>query len=420
MWEPPPAVPTTTNQQRRQKIGLIIFVVIFFLITTKDDSDETKNKSVTTPASHSTPAFKLQNYLQSQLEDARNMYPYNLTGYFSGTWAFKSNLTHFDEEDIGAVIGVPATLKTSFTSKTSTTTTTPNTNTNTASTTKQTDQNIAIKEKKTKISQHIFHDFNSNNGTFLFRITKSAISMKTSSVIEVQGSLRYIDGFDVDDWSLNSWSASAHGLYFPGTGRLTMFTNSWNYNLYLRKHHRPGISGNIQLKNDTLINNAFNGNGKSIINQTIKGGKLNVNEKNQMLLPCITRIDMSVSFGKRKHHHISPIPAATTLGVVQLTSDASTYKGDSSSSLHSNDLLYDGIVTSPLNCPFQHGNSANFSPTTIPYLLVKAEGQYINFERLYVVGKWYGMFACLISIIQLATHIQLLKASQNPLVAQSM
>ena len=44
----------------------------------------------------------------------------------------------------------------------------------------------------------------------------------------------------------------------------------------------------------------------------------------------------------------------------------------------------------------------------------------INFERLYVVGKWYGMFACLISIIQLATHIQLLKASQNPLVAQSM
>ena len=404
MWTPPPQ--PTTPQQRRQKIGLIVFVILFFLFTINDD--ETKsNEHSPTPFFATSP---LQQRLKTQLEQSNDRYPQNLTGYFSGTWAFGSNsIPSSFQEDVGVVIGVPTYLRPPPATPTT-----------------------------YEASQHIFHGFTQNQGTFLFRITKSIHSTKSAAVVEVQGSLRFIDGYDVDDWTLNSWSAISHGLYFPGNGRLTMFTNSWNYNLYLRTNHDPGTSGTIHHQNDTLyvVADSIVGppqerkgeegdDNTDATNHTLPTGNT---DKHDATLPCITRVDMNVSLHTIPPASTTRAAASTAIAATRLSSSAHIVlsRNEVSTTSHAdNTLSYLGTITTPLNCPLRNNNNNNINNNnndnaSSTYLTVHANGPHVNFENMYSVGRWYGMFACLVSIVQLASHVQLLKAAQNPLVAQSV
>jgi hypothetical protein len=381
---PPPNTPTTTTttpaHQRRQNIGLIIFVVIFFLLTIHDEPDETTS-TPTNSAHNGSPQDKLKQRLEQQLENSPNTHPHNLSGYFSGNWSFGANLSHvshttpatnnatlLEDIDVGVVVGVPKTL------------------------TDDTDE--------TQSSNRIFDDFTTQQGTFVFRITKTSTSPQTSSIVEVQGSLRFVDGYNTDDWTLKSWSATCRGLYFPGTGKLTMFTNSWNYNLYLREQHVPGTVVNVILRNDTLIvaaDDIMNG----IVQNSTNSGSSKKNS-GKRAPSCVARLDMFVSSPTQ------PVEIDTLTHATSSLPSAASVQLPLPSTSSPSSISFDGTITTPLNCHV--GRDIN----------VHANGNYIDFEYLYETGRWYGIIACLLTVVQIVAHLRLLKASMNSIVAQSI
>ena len=404
--------PQTTPQQRRNKLGLIIFIVLFFLLTIHDE-DDTKTSSSSSDINKNLPASILKQRLEHQLLNNYNLYPHNLTGYFTGNWSFGTNTsiasstssintTNINTTNIGVVIGVPTSVTDSI----------------------------------EQDSTNVLDGFTQSKGVFLFRITKAATSIQTSSIIEIQGSLRIVDGTDLNDWTLKAWSATCRGLYFPGTGKLTMFTNSWGYNLYLREQHIPGRSGDIDIYNDTLIvladqdteekddadgddsNNKNNniGNVTTLPVSSSLSSSLSQQKKKKSKSSCIARVDMDVSISSHPEQHVTN--AATTLSdATDLTNTnqvaAFTLSSTTSSALSPAtplpSLSYDGTITTPLNCHLDVSIRTHVS------------GAYINFNTLYDTGHIYGLLACINTGIQILTHLNLLKqSSRNSILTQSM
>ena len=407
MWQQPP--PNTPAQRRRSTV-ILIFVVAFFLLTIHDEPSETKEKksSSTTPPDDGSLATHFQQQLEQQLEDNTGVYPRNLTGYFVGQWS--------------VITLSPSSPSSSTTINTLNATTT----TTTTTTTPTLSVGIVVgvpKSFKSTISpdnnHHIFYGFTKQSGAFFFRITKTVTSPRTPSLVEVQGSVRFVDGGDVDDWSLNSWSASTHGLYMPGSGKLTLFTNSWNYNMYLRSDHLPGETGLVELRNGSLVvmpdereeerkkkeeesrrqQNVTDGGEGETIEEAEQHGTGNEKEKEKEK-QCVMRIDMDVA--------ASPLIAAVaTVAEEEKENMINQEAGDRDQPPPSR-LFYHGKIATPLNCPLNQT------------LSVQAAGRLIDFEALYDYGTRYGMVSCLVTVVQMSMHLRLLKAAQTPSVAQSL